>query len=208
MGKSIRTWALAALLWAPLAQAADAAAAVDLSQPEAVVEAMSGRAQARDWKGVAALFDPAALKDFRGLLAPLVALAAKEAPEAGAGPDPRLALLFAGMDAKQLAGASDADFFAAYMGGMVNMAQADVGKTEILGSVAEGEDRRHVVVRSTASAMGIAITKMQVVSLRHRAEGWRIELSGDVRGMAEAMNRQLSGEGGEPKPDPAAVDKE
>ena len=61
------TFALLLALFVPPARAQAVA-----DSPEAVAEAMYARMQAGEMRGAAALFDPAALKEFRGMMAPVV----------------------------------------------------------------------------------------------------------------------------------------
>ena len=75
------------------------------------------------------------------------------------------------------------------------MMQTSGGKLEgqeILGGISEGAERRHMVVRSTASAMGVSITQMEVVSLNLTPQGWRLALSGKIDGMAKALQQLLA----------------
>ena len=73
------------------------------------------------------------------------------------------------------------------------MAGSKIEDTQVIGSVAEGESIRHGVVRNRVSAMGVSMTKMEVVSARETQEGWRLQLKGDTKGMAETMARRLRG---------------
>ena len=173
-----------ALLLALFVPSARAQAVAD--SPEAVAEAMYARMQAGDMRGVAALFDPAALKEFRGMMAPVVELLADQDAPAEAF-EPLLGKVAPG----QLKSASDADFFATMLGGIIGRSGARLESQQVIGSVAEGADLRHVLTRNTTSAMGMTFTKMEVVSL-HRVDGaWRVLLNGDIKGMAEVMGRSL-----------------
>ena len=71
-----------------------------------------------------------------------------------------------------------------------------IGRAVCAAFVAEGADVRHVVTRSKVAAQGIEMTKMDVVSLRRTPQGWRVQLKGDMTGMAELMKRRLQGDGG------------
>lgn len=166
----------------PLPAFAQTAPATDT--PEAAAAALYAAMQRSDWKGAAALFDPAALKEFRDTMAPLLELGA-DSPQAGA-----LAMMFGGLEPAKLKAASDAEFFAAFFGGIVASAGVKLDRQQVLGSVAEG-DTRHVVTRNTASGMGMQITQMEVVSVRKTADGWRVLLSGEMKGMAEALSQRL-----------------
>ncbi|WP_242107002.1 hypothetical protein [Luteimonas aquatica] len=184
------------------APACRAQAPAGAGDPEAVAAELYARIKASDWKGAAALFDEDALKRFRGMLQPVVdAASASGQPGANA--------LFDGADPASLKQAGDAEFFAAFMGGMMARLSSmggGISASQILGSVPEGEDLRHVVTRTSATAMGIGITKMEVVSLRRRGGAWKVLLNGEIEGMAKAMqmlsaSKQGAGAKEAPAPD-------
>jgi hypothetical protein len=159
--------------------------------PEAVLRESYRRMQASDWVGAADTFDPAALKQYREMIAPLL----EAGEDAG-----MLAMLF-GTEATagSLKAMSDQAFFAAMTASMMRTASSTLDGQEILGGVAEGPDRIHMVVRSKASAMGLSLTQMEVVTLNKTAQGWRLALSGKMEGMAKAMQALR----GRPKSEPA-----
>lgn len=192
LGKATRGLALAMLCLAPAAQAQQA---VDTTRPEAVVAEMSARMRAGDWAAAAALFDDEALRSFRGMMAPLLA----STPETEAG----FAKALGVADIAALAQSTDAEFFAAFMRGLMARSQAKLEAPQILGGVAEGADVRHVVMRNRVSAMGMSMTKMEVVSLRRRGEAWKVLLSGEIEGMAKALQAALGAGAGLAKPVPA-----
>ena len=99
--------------------------------------------------------------------------------------------IFAAPSAASLRKQSDAEFFSGFMGGLMAMAGGKIEDTQVIGSVAEGESTRHVVVRNRVSAMGLSMTKMEVVSALNTPQGWRLQLKGDMKGMAETMARRL-----------------
>ncbi|MDO5609311.1 MAG: hypothetical protein Q4G62_00770 [Pseudomonadota bacterium] len=185
--KMLKTVLLSIIL-AMLALPAARAQPVPTDTPEAVVAAMNASMAVADWQAAAAWFDPQALQDFRAMLAPLV----------DAVPDAQqsviLAMLFAGSSAEDLKRASDAEFFASFMAAMMRGKLED---NDIIGSVAEGDELRHVVTRATASAEGVRITKMEVVSLRKTPHGWRAMLKGDMTGMVEALKSRMGATSGQ-----------
>lgn len=166
--------------------------AVDTTKPEAVAAELYTRLKASDWKGAAALFDDGALKSFRGMLQPIADAASASDQEAGAA-------LFGGIKPEALKQASDAEFFALFMGNMMSRLSSlggGLGPSQIIGSVAEGEDLRHVVTRTNAKAMGISITKMEVVSMRRRGDAWKVLLNGEMEGMAKAIQAMAAAKAG------------
>lgn len=184
-------WKTAALAIALACGSSGALAqSVRTASPEAMVEAMSRAMAAGDWTAAAASFDPQALKDFRALLMPVLERLPADQAEAMA------ASVFSRQSVARLRNGSDAEFFAAFMAGMMAMGGGRLEASQVIGSVAEGSDLRHVVVRNRASASGLSMTKMEVVSVRRTPEGWRVLLKGEMKGLAEAMVRRLGQPGG------------
>lgn len=189
--------------------AAFAQGAVDTTKPEAVAAELYTRLKASDWKGAAALFDDGALKSFRGMLQP-IADAASASDQGGS------AALFGEIKPEALKQASDAEFFAMFMGNMMSRLSSlggGLGPSQVIGSVAEGEDLRHVVTRTNAKAMGISVTKMEVVSMRRHGDAWKVLLNGEMEGMAKAIQAMAAAKAGagtpteDDEPAPEAAEK-
>jgi hypothetical protein len=152
----------------------------EMSAEEVAAEAYA-RMRAGDWPSAAEAFDPAALKQFRDMMAPML-----EGPvgEAMAG------MFFgAGSSGSDLAKMNDAAFFAGFMRTVSDGSGARLDGQDILGKVPEGPDRQHLVTRATAEAMGLRMTQMEVVTLNRTPQGWRLALSGELEGMAQALRR-------------------
>lgn len=150
--------------------------------PEQVAAESYARMRIGDWTGAAETFDPAALKQFRGFFG---------APGETSPMAPMLQALLGVEDVKSLDKLDDAAFFAGFlkamlgrMGGMVAM-----GDQQVLGGVPEGDDRMHLVTRTTAQAMGVRMTNMEVVTLNRTPKGWRLALSGQMEGMAALFGK-------------------
>lgn len=179
------------------------AAAAELTAemtPEAVAAETFARMRAEQWREAAEAFDPAALKRFRGIFGSL---------EEGSFGQTMAAALFPQKTASDLAKIDDVEFFAGFIGSMMGAmgGVVEIGEQRVLGAVPEGADRVHLVVRSRSSALGIQTTRMQVVSLNRTARGWRMDLSGEMEGLAEGYT--LARELGDPaKTDAAADDAE
>jgi hypothetical protein len=152
--------------------------------PETVLRESYQRMKASDWAGAAETFDPAALKQFREMLAPVL--------EAGEGAGMRAVFFGADKTPESLKTMSDQDFFSALIANMMGLADGSLDGQEVIGGVAEGPERMHMVVRSKASAMGITLTQMEVVTLNKTPNGWRLALSGKMEGMAQAMKLMQS----------------
>jgi hypothetical protein len=158
--------------------------AADLT-PEMSAEQVAAESYARmragEWESAAETFDPAALKQFRGMMAPIL-----EGPVGEA-----MATMFfgEGKTGRDLAKMSDTAFFSGFMRNVSGGVGAKLQGQQILGSVPEGADRQHLVTRATAEAMGVRMTQMEVVTLNRTSQGWRLALSGELEGMAQALRR-------------------
>lgn len=157
--------------------------------PEQVAAEAYARMRAGDWPGAAEAFDPAALKQFRGMFG----AGAEASPMA-----PMLRALLGMEEGKSFDKLDDTAFFSGFlqsmmgrMGGMVTL-----GGQQILGGVPEGGDRMHLVARTSAEAMGLKMTNMEVVTLNRTPKGWRLALSGQMEGMAALFRK--AAEGGKP----------
>lgn len=173
--------------------------------PEAVAAEAHARMRAGDWNGAAEAFDPAALKEFRQMFAPILE---------GEGGDFMVAgLLGEGRTAADAKKMNDVEFFAAFIrsmsgGGLAGLGgRIALGDQQILGSVPEGAGLTHVVARTSVDAMGINISRMEVVTLRRTAQGWRLALSEEMQGFAELM-RKLGEAARMEEPPPAASSPE
>jgi len=187
------------------AQAVAAAALTPGQSPEEVATEAYARVAAGDWKGFAETFDPAALRRFREMIAPMIQAAESQ---------PKSARLLSASPA-DLQKMSDAELFATFMGEVMGGLFGGLvtnNKPQILGAVAEGGDRTHLVVRNTTGIMGMQLTKMEVVTLHRTAQGWRLGLSGEMEGMAQMIQQaaklreSLPPEPIEPPVEPKAVD--
>ncbi|MCC7250210.1 MAG: hypothetical protein IT473_16440 [Lysobacter sp.] len=154
------------------------------ASPEAVLQESFRRMKASEWVSAADAFDPAALKQFREMLAPII----ESDDSAG------VVAMFFGDDVTpaSLKSMSDQAYFAGMMSSIMQTAGGSLDSQEVLGGVAEGPDRMHMVVRNKAAAMGMTITQMEVVTLNKTPQGWRLALSGKMEGMAQAL-KQLGG---------------
>ncbi|TXH67303.1 MAG: hypothetical protein E6Q88_10805 [Lysobacteraceae bacterium] len=149
------------------------------ASPEQVAGEAYARMQAGQWEQAAELFDPAALRQFREMMAPLM--------EAGGGEAMATMLLGEEATADVVKAMSDAEFLGRFMRTVMQRSGAKLERQDILGGVAEGQDRIHLVTRTTASAMGIGMTQLEVVTVHQTSQGWRLALSGKLDGMAQAL---------------------
>jgi len=159
--------------------------------PESVVQSYAQALQSGRYLALAELMHPEALEKFQSMMLPLFD-AAKGDDAAG------LLALFRGVpDVAALKKLSRTEFFAAFFGGIIGGGEgvkevlASVSMTP-LGSVPEG-DVLHFVCRSAVATDGVSISKLEVVSLKRSAGSWRVLLSGEVEGVAQALRDALSG---------------
>ena len=174
------------------AQTAKPAAAPAVPSAESVVQSYMETMKAGDFQKSAELMHSEALEKFRTLLLPLVEAAEKAKAEES------LLSLFKGVpDLAALKKLSAAGFFASFFGGLTeaNPTIKDAlasGSITVIGSVPEGETL-HVVCRTSAAAEGISVVKMEVMSLKRDAGNWRVLLSGEMEGLAQALSKSMSG---------------
>lgn len=165
--------------------AADSPEAAALRQMEAM--------RARDFTAMAALMHPDALREIRDFLVPIL--------EHDEGAEFREMLLGTD-DVAVLDTLSHAALFAQFLQFVMasdSSIGASLGAAQMtpIGHLMEG-DTVHVVSRLTVTLEGVAMTQMDVLSLRHYQGQWRSLLSGDLSGLVAMIRQALLG----PPPDP------
>ena len=163
----------------------------DLSAEQVAAESYA-RMSAGEWDRAAETFDPAALKQFRDMIAPII-----EGPMGEGMVD---MFYGAGKTADDVRKMNDTAFFAGFMRNIAGGVAVNLKGQEILGSVPEGADRLHLVTRASVEAMDIRMTQMEVVTMNRTPKGWRLALSGKFDGMAQAMRKA-----GEARPEAPAT---
>ena len=176
----------------PPASPAPAAASAATASPESVVQGYLETMKAGQFVKMAELMHPEALEKFRAMMLSIV-------DETKTSEEDNPLRLFRGVkDVAALKKLSPAEFFAAFFGGLMDLSPAmkdalgsgSMGMTPI-GSVPEG-DVLHVVCRTTAGVEGVNITKMEVISLKRAGGNWRVLLSGEMEGIAQALRAAAS----------------
>ena len=61
----------------------------------------------------------------------------------------------------------------------------------ILGRIEEKPDVVHVLARTTISVGDLSVTDIEVISFRPYGETWRMLLSGELQGLAQALRASL-----------------
>lgn len=162
------------------------AAAQEADSPEAAARAFAARLRAADWDGMAALMHPAALAEFRQMLAPVL--------EHPAGGQIRH-VLFGVSEPDSLTILTDARLFGRFIGAVLSqdadmLAAVRDADVQIIGHVMEG-DTAHVVSRSSLDYDGMPMTQMEVSSFVPHEARWFALLTGEFSGMAAAFSRML-----------------
>lgn len=177
--------------------------------PEQVAAEAYTRMKAGDWEGAAETFDPKALASFRAMMQPILdAMLAPKASGEGAKTEAAgdmsalfLAMMFSpATSLEEIKALSDQQFLGRVMKNMTGMGGLELQSQEILGSVAEGADTVHLVARTKASAGGTSLTEMEVISLGRTPAGWRLTMSGELSGLADALNGTLGSLSGDNPP--------
>ena len=190
----------ATLLLACLPAFAIAAPPPPEATPEQVATEAYTRMKAGDWEGAVETFDPKALASFRGMMQPVLEAVVKPDPsKEGAKTEAAgdmsalfLAMIFApatSMD--EIKALTDAQFLGRVMKNMTGMGGVVLESQEILGTVAEGADTVHLVARTKATAEGLSMTEMEVITLVRTPAGWRLTMSGELTGLADVLNSTL-----------------
>lgn len=124
--------------------------------PEQVNDEAFARLIAKDWPGYVDTFDPAALREFREMIGPVFEM--KDAAP--------VAFRLLGRPPEALQRMSDREFFIAFLdttlGGVLGEAKFDLEMPRVLGSVPEGPDTVHLVVRTSGRGLGMQMTQMEV----------------------------------------------
>lgn len=170
-----------------IAQPQPSAERAAAGSPEAFAERYVQALREERWGDAAGMMHPEALAELRAMFAPILAH-----PQGGqVGRD-----VFGLADPGDFAAASDTALFAAFLRTVTGSSPEFVAvlkeaKATWVGHVDEGADVTHVVYRLHLAYEGIAITKLDVMSLKRSGSEWRAVLKGDVRGIAEALRRQV-----------------
>ena len=90
------------------------------------------------------------------------------------------------------------EFFAFSMG-EINKAVPGLGEAlrgssiEVIGEIGEGDNLVHVVVRTSAMAMGMGMTEVSVLTTRQSEGEYRLMLSGQIESLVTAIARGMGG---------------
>lgn len=145
--------------------------------------------KSEDYVAVAALFDPVELKTFRDSFSFLSDLSP------GTRSQLYESLFGQGSTEESIAQFSDRQFFAAIFA--VSMRQSNMSEmirfaeTEYLGHIMEGDDTAHAVTRMFVNTSEFSFENLSVASFVRRGDAWKMKMSGDVRSVAQNIQRAL-----------------
>jgi hypothetical protein len=166
---------------------ATATAAAKLpATPEAIADQFVHALGARHWETMVGLMHPAALHELRMMLAPLT-----ESPSL----DKERLQLLGVRSLMQAQALSDSAFSVAFLSRALS-AKPELldfirdSRIEIIGQLSEGPDTVHVVYRMTYQKGEVAVSKMDVFSLRRMGNTWRGLLSMDLRMLGAMLRRE------------------
>ena len=140
---------------------------------------------AQKWTEMGDMFDPKSLAEFREMMSFM-----SELPEEASAQV--LGQFFgAGTTSEDMKKMSDKDFFSRFLKGIMGqaaaMGQLNFKKIEVLGSVPEGDDVKHVVTRSHMEIGEMSMEAMEVISCRKSDAGWKVLMQGKMKGMAQQL---------------------
>lgn len=140
-----------------------------------------------DWHQMAALMHPAALRQLRDMLQPII--------DSPAGEEVRTQL-FQGASAAALRAMPDTALFARFIQGVMSQTPGMTeafrsARVEVLGTVPEGRDTVHVVTRMSFSVEGIHIKDVEVMTFGRSPAGWRGLIKADLTNMIAMLRRAV-----------------
>jgi hypothetical protein len=159
------------------------------SSPEAVAVAYVAAIKSDGFAAAADYIHPDELERFKGMLAPLLADAkspsAQSLAKAVFGPQATVE------SAAALDPLSFMRGFMDFVDGQLKGVDMTFGDVQILGAVPEKE-AVHLVERNTVGAAGVQVTQLEVMSLKPYQDTWRLLLSGQMEGLAQALNAKAA----------------
>jgi hypothetical protein len=145
-----------------------------------------------EWSRYADLLHPESLQDYKRLWQPALRAAARKGPEEQANV---LHFFDRAADLESVTALKPKAFFVSSMKGMAaqlrreRIPNTQFGDGKIIGTVREGEDQAHVVVRMRRNVGKAEMTQVEVVTLKRSDKEWKLLLPDSVRIMAESFRR-------------------
>jgi hypothetical protein len=152
--------------------------------PEALVKAYTAAMQKDGMSVVSRYIHPDELKRFKDMLMPWVRKDASQKNEVIPG------LFGAEATLASVEAMPPSQFMDAFMRiAGEQLKELSFGDCEIVGTIRE-KDMTHVVARVAASVKGVQIKQMEVITVKPFGKEWKLLLSGELEGMAAAINAQ------------------
>jgi hypothetical protein len=177
-----------ALLAAALMCLAGPARAAPAAKPESVVQDYFAALQQNGLTSAADFMHPDELRRFKEMIFPILA-----AEDAAGRHDLREAMFGANATMGDAESASPADFLRAFMrfvAARMSDAKPHFDRIEVLGAIPEG-DVVHVVTRVYVGVGDLAVRQMEVVSLKPSGDDWKLMLTGQMEGLAQALRARV-----------------
>jgi hypothetical protein len=176
------------LVVAVLALRADSPRPAASTNPDQVALASAAALERQDWNAYAETFDAQSLKEFRDLFAPLLKAVERRSAEEQAAV---LALFEGATDVKTALAWSPRELFVRVMKalGRLDTARTVLAgtRTKTLGTVLEGNELAHVVIRSTRTMPGARLEKVDVVSLKRSGNEWKLLLPPELKTIGQGI---------------------
>jgi len=158
--------------------------------PEELSQSYFDLVKENQWDKVVELYDPEGLREMREMLSFLSDLPDEVAPQI-------LARFFgSGTTKETFKTMSDKDFFSSFFKGVMTQANQLGGiqfkQVDILGTVPEGENLRHVLTRTHTKLGDMTMETMEIVSFKKTNVGWKILMQAKVKGMAQQLKKMFS----------------
>ena len=149
-----------------------------------------------DWETYASWMHPEALDRFESILRPVFD-AVIQVDSTGNMPE-EFKWFDRTINTQEFLNMTPKDFFAFSMAELVaavpGLGDAMKGSTmEVIGEIPEGDTLVHVVVRTSAEAMGMGMTEVSVLTTRKSEGEYRLMLSGQIEGLAMTIARGMGG---------------
>lgn len=139
-------------------------------------------------RGVAAspeFIHPDELAKFKDMLLPLMV-----DDDSPVGDGLRRVAFGADVTADAVRAMDDAAFMAGFLDGVLGKQMESMGvalgEAQVIGAVREGE-LVHLVTRNKVDAPGLKMTSLEVISLKPFKDSWKLMLSGEMEGLAQAI---------------------
>ena len=149
-----------------------------------------------DWKTYASWMHPEALRRFESILRPAFDVMIQV--DSAGNPPEEFKFYDSTIKTEEFLSMRPQEFFAFSMGEITKavpgLGEALRGSSiEVIGEIQEGDSLVHVVVRTSAEAMGVGMTEVSVLTTRQSEGQYRLMLSGQIEGLATAVARSMRG---------------